>query len=83
MRHHTTYKNEPLVVGTTIAYRFGDAWIPQLQVQYQPWLLGLSYDINSSPFQTATNGRGGAELVLHYYLKQVKPPDEFKSCPIF
>jgi len=82
-RYHTTYREEALVVGANLAHRLGDAWIPQLTLQYGPWLLGLTYDFNSSAFRTATTGRGGSELVLHYYLKQVKPPDAFKSCPIF
>ena len=82
-RYHLTYKEEDLALGAGMAYRFGDALIPQLEVLYGQWRFGLSYDVNTSAFQTATNGRGGLELALHYYILQPKPPEEFKSCPIF
>lgn len=82
-RYHLEYKGEDLQLGAGMAYRFGDALIPQVEILYTQWRFGLSYDINTSPFQTATNGRGGLELALHYYILQAKPPEEFKSCPIF
>lgn len=83
LRYHTSYQEEPLIIGAGLGYRLGDAWIPQIEVWYQAWRLSLVYDINISSFQTATLGRGGPELALHYYLKQARPPDEFKSCPLF
>jgi hypothetical protein len=75
--------DDPLIIGAGLGYRFGDAWIMYLEANYQQWNLGLSYDINTSDFQTATNGRGGLELSLQYLLIQAKPPSEFKACPIF
>lgn len=82
-RYHLDYKGDDLTLGAGLSYRFGDAFIPQLEVLYTQWRFGLSYDVNTSAFQTATNGRGGLELALHYYIMQAKPPEEFKSCPIF
>lgn len=82
-RYHLEYQGEDLQVGAGLRYRFGDAFIPQLEILYMQWRFGLSYDINTSAFQTATNGRGGLEMALHYYILQAKPPEEFKSCPIF
>lgn len=82
-RFHWNRQPEPIKFGLALGHRLGDAWIPQLEVLYEQWRFGLSYDINTSDFQTATNGRGGLELALHYYLLQPKPPEEFKSCPIF
>ena len=82
-RYHLDYQGEDLQLGAGVSYRMGDAIIPQLEVLYTQWRFGLSYDINTSAFQTATNGRGGLELALHYYILQAKPPEEFKSCPIF
>lgn len=82
-RYHLPYKGNDLGLGAGLSYRFEDALILQLEARYQQWLFGLSYDINTSGFQTATNGRGGLELALHYYLMQARPPEEFKSCPIF
>ncbi len=82
-RYHLDYQDEDLQVGAGISYRYGDALIPQIEILYTQWRFGLSYDINTSAFQTATNGRGGLELALHYYILQARPPEEFKSCPIF
>ncbi len=64
-------------------YRLSDALVLSIGGQYREWELGLSYDINVSPFQQATNGRGGAELWLQYSLTAVEPPPVFKACPIF
>jgi hypothetical protein len=82
-RYHLPYKGSDLGLGAGLRYRFQDAMIVHLEALYQQWRFGLSYDINTSPFETATNGRGGLELALHYYLMQARPPEEFKSCPIF
>jgi type IX secretion system PorP/SprF family membrane protein len=82
-RYHWQRPDDPLIIGAGLGYRFGDAWIAYLETVYQQWSLGLSYDINTSDFQTATNGRGGLELSLQYFLLQAKPPAEFKACPIF
>ncbi len=67
-------------------YRFhsdeGDAWIPNLEFHQQSWLIGLSYDINISEFEIATQNRGGLEVHLNYIITRVKI-DEVKICPIF
>ncbi|MFK7807354.1 MAG: PorP/SprF family type IX secretion system membrane protein [Saprospiraceae bacterium] len=68
------------------AYRFrglSDALIPSLQLHYQAWQFGLSYDINLSDFEVATANRGGVELSLIYIITKVKPTKEIKSCPVF
>lgn len=82
-RYHWERPDDPLVIGGGLGYRLGDAWIVYLESQYQSWSLELSYDLNVSDFQTATNGRGGLELSLQYQMFQAKPPEEFKACPIF
>ena len=73
IRFLTTYRP----VGTN------DAIVPMLEFHYNAWRLGLSYDINISDFKVATNGRGGPEFSLQYVITKVKPPKEFKVCPIF
>ncbi len=45
-------------------YRFHDAVIAALSFQYKSYKLGLSYDINISELQTATQNRGGFEISL-------------------
>ncbi len=67
----------------TLATRLGDAVIPAVQYEFGDWTVGLSYDWNTSDFETATNGRGGMEVAVVYRAQPVPPPKQFKSCPIF
>lgn len=79
------HRSKPLALQLGLSYRFfdeGDAWIPNLEILYKSWTLGLSYDINISEFKTATNRRGGPELALIYRMAKVKPLDS-KNCKIF
>lgn len=70
-------------VQLSLATRVGDAFIPALQVERNAWTLGLSYDINTSPFQVATARRGGFEVAVVYRTLPVPPVKAVKSCPIF
>jgi type IX secretion system PorP/SprF family membrane protein len=70
-------------IQTTLAYRLGDALIPTIQVDRGPWNIGLSYDINISDFQVATQKRGGWELAGVYRMVPVPKVPEFKACPVF
>ena len=76
-------KSNELMLGIGTYARWGDAVIPLLEARFQGWEVGLSYDINTSPLQVATNRRGGPELSLTYILARVAPPPVFKACPIF
>lgn len=75
--------SEQAALQFTLATRLGDALIPAIQLDWQNWTAGLSYDWNNSEFETATNGRGGFELAVVYRILPVEPVKAFKSCPIF
>ena len=47
-------------------YRWDDAVVASFGYHINNTVLGISYDINTSPLNTATNGRGGLELSLNY-----------------
>lgn len=81
--HLDAFTGWPLAVQLSGGYRLSDAAIVMLELFYREWRLGLSYDINTSPFRQATNGRGGVELSLQYFITEVKPPASFKACPVF
>lgn len=81
--HLNTEPGQELAVRAGVGYRLDDALLVELGVYYSSWRLIISYDVHTSPFQIATNRRGGPELSLRHILTKVKPPDEFKSCPIF
>lgn len=47
-------------------YRLGDAIIPVVKMDYYPFSLAFSYDVNASKLATASQGRGGVEISLSY-----------------
>jgi type IX secretion system PorP/SprF family membrane protein len=67
----------------TAATRIGDALVPAVQVQWRQWTVGVSYDVNISRFDVATQRRGGFELAVVYTSLPVKPIKDLKACPIF
>lgn len=67
----------------TVANRIGDAIIPAVQYERGNWTVGLSYDINISGFDVATNKKGGFEVAVVYRTLPAPPVKNFKSCPIF
>jgi type IX secretion system PorP/SprF family membrane protein len=82
--YHLSIDNlDPLAIGFDMQYRWGDALIPVLRLQYGSWEAGLSYDVNISEFSAATNRRGGPEVFVQYVIKRPAPPPVFKACPIF
>lgn len=77
---------EQWAVTLGVGYRFdefGDAWYPALSIDYHETLrASLSYDINISDFNIATQRRGGLELNVQYLIKKVCPLPNFKFCPL-
>lgn len=70
-------------VQATLGLRVGDALVPAVQLEYNAWTVGLSYDVNISAFNTASAGRGGPEIAVVYKPIPPAPPKTFKTCPIF
>ncbi|UAY51407.1 PorP/SprF family type IX secretion system membrane protein [Ferruginibacter albus] len=62
-------------------YRWEDAAIPYVGLEFNGWRLGASYDINISSLKAATQSRGGTEFSLIY----IKKTYETKGipCPTF
>jgi len=81
--HLSKQKGSELAVQFNTFYRVGDAVIPSFEIHYGPFEVGLSYDINTSKFQEATNRNGGFELGVIYTITNVKVVDVFESCPVF
>jgi type IX secretion system PorP/SprF family membrane protein len=75
---------QPVALGFGAAVRTGyrDAIVPQVELLLGTWQFGFSYDINTSKFDRATDGRGGPEFSAIYRLCKVKPLPMFKICPI-
>jgi type IX secretion system PorP/SprF family membrane protein len=47
-------------------FRWADAVIPVIKMDYYNWALGLSYDVNISKLTRASQARGGFEVTLSY-----------------
>ena len=86
VRFHLSRKRaQELAVQLGAGYRFnsfGDAIIPTMVIYYQGWTFGLSYDVNISGFQVATNGNGGPEVAVRYVINRVEPVP-YKLCRLF
>ncbi len=56
--------------GGGLFYRWNDALIANFFFDWQNLRLGVSYDLNTSPFVTATHVRGGFEITLSYIFRK-------------
>lgn len=64
-------------------YRFGDALIPYVGLEFGEWHFGASYDVNTSALKAASNSRGGVEISLIYIRKYTDPNMKKLNCPKF
>jgi len=64
-------------------YRFGDAIIPYVGLEFGQFHIGATYDINISSLKPGSNMRGGAEISLIYIKKPVDPNAKKLNCPKF
>jgi type IX secretion system PorP/SprF family membrane protein len=64
-------------------YRFNDAVIPYIGLEFGEWHFGASYDVNTSSLKPASNSRGGIELSLIYIKRYVDPNMKKLNCPKF
>lgn len=64
-------------------FRFGDAIIPYVGLEFGEFQIGATYDVNVSSLKPASNVRGGAEISLIYIKKPVDPNAKKLNCPKF
>ena len=64
--------------------RIGDAVIPNIEIEYRnTYKVAISYDVNVSDFNAATSGKGSPEFSFFYTLKEIKPLEQTKICPLY
>lgn len=63
-------------------FRFGDALIPYLGLEFGEFRLGASYDYNFSSLKTASQSRGGIEISL-IFIKRHSDGKKGVPCPKF
>jgi type IX secretion system PorP/SprF family membrane protein len=74
-----------VAVGIGTFMRLGDAIIPYLQMTYNHFDVGISYDVNISSLKAATQGRGGFELSFTYrgFVRESSNTMKSMRCPRF
>jgi type IX secretion system PorP/SprF family membrane protein len=60
------YDNPDYTVHFGAFLRWKDAFIPVVKLDYNPFSVALSYDVNVSELKTASQGKGGMELSVTY-----------------
>lgn len=64
-------------------YRFNDAAIPYIGLEFSGIHIGATYDANTSSLKPASNTRGGMEISLIYIKKPIDPNARKLNCPRF
>ncbi len=81
--HVSNKKAREVELHLGIASRLDDAIIPMVALGYDGWKAGFSYDVNTSPFQAATDKHGGPEFFVNYTFKRLWPLEQTRVCSIF
>lgn len=65
--------------------RWKDALVPVIKIDYNPFSVALSYDVNVSQLKTVSQGRGGMELSISYigFLDRDNSTRDKVLCPRF
>lgn len=80
-----------IAVQLGVGYRFSefsdlslsrDSYLPSIELHYNQWRAGFSYDVNTSGFNITTEKRGGPEFSIRYMIRKIRPLPYFKHCPI-
>jgi type IX secretion system PorP/SprF family membrane protein len=80
------YTDEPdFTLGAGGFLRWGDAFIPTFQLNYRPFALSMSYDVNVSQLSKTSYGQGGYEMSLSYsgFLDRDNSSANAVLCPRF
>jgi type IX secretion system PorP/SprF family membrane protein len=64
--------------------RWNDAIIPVIKIDYAPFSMAVSYDVNISKLKPSSYGRGGFEISLSYVAARTKNSSlDYSKCPRF
>src|SRR5450432_1936117 len=65
--------------------RWKDSFVPVLKIDYNPFSVAISYDVNVSQLKTVSQGRGGVELSISYigFLDRDNSSKNKVLCPRF
>jgi len=81
MQLNVSEGDKPVSVYVGSWYRFNDALIPYVGLDFDDFRLGATYDVNMSSLKAASQSRGGIEVSLIYIRRQ--PGSAGLPCPKF
>jgi type IX secretion system PorP/SprF family membrane protein len=85
-KHHLIYEDAENPVSLSVGgfYRWNDAFIPVVKLDYYKVGVGLTYDVNVSKLTKASHVRGGFELTLSYrnFLNIKNSSANSTRCPV-
>lgn len=64
-RKYDATMNSVFAIYGGVFYRFNDAMIPTIKLDYKKYSFTISYDYNTSSLRTASNGVGGVEISVY------------------
>ena len=78
-------EDEKASLSAGLFYRWKDAFIPVIKLDYYQYGIGISYDVNSSKLKAASQYRGGFELTLSYkaFNNKYNTSANKVKCPVF
>lgn len=78
-------ENQKISISGGMFYRWKDAFIPVVKLDYNKMSIGISYDVNSSKLKTASQFRGGYEVTLSYkaFRNNYNSSADKVKCPSF
>lgn len=79
------FEDEAVSISLGSFYRWNDAVIPVIELDYYNFNVGITYDVNVSKLKTASQGRGGFELSVTYkdFLNIRNSSAQKVRCPSF
>lgn len=73
-----------LAFGAGVFLRTGDAVIPMVALYTNKFRFGVSYDVNTSGLEVASNNKGGPEFSIVYQSLKIRATTQKKTvCPIY
>ena len=81
----TDYSKPDYTVAFGGFLRLQDAFIPVIKLNYNPFSIAISYDINVSELKTVSQGQGGMELSVTYagFFDRDNSSKDAVRCPVF
>ncbi|GAB2807287.1 PorP/SprF family type IX secretion system membrane protein [Ferruginibacter profundus] len=78
-------EEQKISVSGGLFYRWKDAFMPVVKLDYYDYSLGMSYDVNSSKLKSASQYRGAFEVTLSYkaFNNKYNTSANKVKCPLF